>query len=188
MQDLLDLTADGRVDAAWVGLGTIAYELVGEFKPKIIVELGSFTGFSTFAMGLALRDIGAPARLYAVDTWQGDPIMGQFGEEVYETFLDNRRKLGLESIVHPLRMTFERAKNEIKERIDLLHIDGFHSFRAATSDFYMFRPLLSSGALVMFHDVYTYFRGMRLFWALISRRYPSYLIPYSHGLGIIQVS
>jgi hypothetical protein len=26
-------------------------------------------------------------------------------------FLDNRRKLGLESIVHPLRMTFERAKD-----------------------------------------------------------------------------
>jgi hypothetical protein len=62
-----------------------------------------------------------------------------------------------------------------------------HTFKAVSNDFRCFRPLLNPGAVVLFHDVYTHFREMRIFWALISRRFPSYLIPYSHGLGVIQV-
>jgi hypothetical protein len=187
LQQLFKLESGSAASSSWVGLGTIAYELVSHFKPRKIVELGSFNGFSTFAMGLALRDLKMDGRIYAVDTWMGDEHSGLYGEEVYQSFLENQRKLGLDDTVCPLRMTFAEASHHIAPPIDLLHVDGLHTLKAVYSDFNAFRHLLAPGAIVLFHDVYTMFRGMRLFWALMSRRYPSYRIPYSHGLGVIQV-
>jgi len=75
----------------------------------------------------------------------------------------------------------------IEPGTELLHIDGWHKFSAVRADFRLFRRHLNRGALVMFHDVNTVFRGMRLFWKLVSAQYPSYLVPYGHGLGIIRV-
>jgi hypothetical protein len=187
LQQLFELEAHSPVRSSWIGLGTIAYEVVLHFKPQKIVELGSLNGFSTFAMGLALRDLQRDGRIYAVDTWMGDKHSGLYEEEVYQSFLENRHKLSLDNTVFPLRMTFAEASKQITSPIDLLHVDGLHTFKAVTSDFNAFRHLLAPDAIVLFHDVYTKFRGMRLFWALISRRYPSYRIPYSHGLGVIQI-
>ena len=84
-------------------------------------------------------------------------------------------------------MTFEEASKQVKTSIDLLHVDGLHTFKAVSYDFKCFRHLLAPGAIVLFHDVYTSFPEMRLFWTLMARRYPSYLIPYSHGLGVLQI-
>lgn len=176
-----------RSPSAWKGLGGIAYEIVKSFRPKVICELGSYSGYSTFAMGLALRDLRERGKLYAIDTWQGDPHAGFYGEELYETFLSDRRQLRLEDTVVPLRMTFEEASRRIPEGIDLLHIDGWHTFRAVRNDFRTFRPLLNPGAIVLFHNVRANFRGMRVFWRLLTLRYRSYRIPYSFGLGVIQM-
>lgn len=187
IEELRRLESGSAAPSAWIGLGTIGYEIVKHFRPRRIVELGSFGGFSTCAMGLALRDSGGSGRIYAVDTWKGDEHTSQYEESVYHSFLSKRRELSLEQIVEPMRMTFKDASLAIQPGIDLLHIDGWHTFRAVSSDFRLFRRHLNPGALVMFHDVFTVFRGMRLFWKLMSGRYPSYLIPYGHGLGVIKV-
>jgi hypothetical protein len=186
--ELFELEAQIPSDSAWIGLGTIGYEIVSHFKPNKIVELGSHAGFSTFAMGLALRDMKTAGKIYAVDTWEVDEHSGFYADEdVYQAFMYKRSALGLEPTVFPLRMTFQQASEQITPPIDLLHVDGVHKFQSVLSDFRAFKHLLAPNALVLFHDVYTFFVGMRVFWALLSRRYPSYTIPYSHGLGIIQV-
>jgi predicted O-methyltransferase YrrM len=169
---------------AWRGLGSLGYEIVRHVKPRIVVELGSHGGFSAFCLGLALRDLGLGGRLYAVDTWQGDPQTGEYGDEI---FLDDRAALGLQETVIPLRMTFEEASRAIEPGVDLLHVDGWHTFAAVRRDFATFRPLLSRRAIVMFHDVRTIYRGMRWFWALMRLRYESCTVPYMHGLGIIRM-
>jgi methyltransferase family protein len=187
LQKLFELHERSSRGHDWVGLGTIAYEIVLHFKPRKIVELGCARGFSTFSMGLALRDLGTGGRIFAVDTWEGDYQYGYYGENVYEGFLESRRILDLEETVCPMKMTFEHASKLIVPPIDLLHVDGLHTFRAVRRDFKLFRHHLAPGAIVLFHDVYTVFPQMRLFWALISRRYSSCLIPYQHGLGVIQI-
>jgi predicted O-methyltransferase YrrM len=184
---LFALERGSPAPSAWVGLGSIAYEMVKHFAPRVVVELGSFGGFSTGAIGLALKHLGGERKLYAVDTWSGDAHTGKYGDQVYDAFLGVRHALGLNEIIIPLRMTFDEAADKIPDKIDMLHIDGLHTFAAVSHDFKTYKPLLASNAIVMFHDVYTEFPDMRLFWAMISRRYPSYRIPYSHGLGVIQV-
>ncbi|MBU6399512.1 MAG: class I SAM-dependent methyltransferase [Verrucomicrobia bacterium] len=189
-EGLRDLTLlqsqPGRLATAWAPLGPVTYELVRRRRPHQVVELGSFGGYSTCCLGLAIRDHVPGGQLVAVDLWEGDRQTGRYDERVYRQFLEFRQELGLEEIIRPLRNSFAAASREIRPGVDLLHIDGLHQFTHVGADFLRFRRLLAPGALVMFHDVNAHFTGMRVFWWLISRRYPAALIPYSHGLGIIQ--
>jgi predicted O-methyltransferase YrrM len=66
LRELFELEKGSPAPSAWVGLGTIAYEIVTHFRPQRIVELGSFGGFSTCVMGLALRDLNQGGQVYAV--------------------------------------------------------------------------------------------------------------------------
>jgi hypothetical protein len=76
LRELFELEKGSPAPSAWVGLGTIAYEIVTHFRPQRIVELGSFGGFSTCVMGLALRDLNQGGQVYAVDSWTGDKHTG----------------------------------------------------------------------------------------------------------------
>lgn len=181
---LLQLQSGCAIQSAWHGLGAIGYELAAHLKPRHVVELGSFGGFSTCCLGLALRDHSPGSILHAVDTWQGDPHAGFYSEDVWGQFSRLRSALGLEDVIVPMRMTFEEAAAKISEPIDLLHIDGWHTFQAVRHDLNLFRSKLAPGATVIFHDVNTHFVGMRIFWLWLSLIRPTALVPYSHGLGV----
>jgi predicted O-methyltransferase YrrM len=172
--------------SSWAGLGTLAYQMVLRYKPKVIVELGTHVGYSALAMGLALRDLGEGGRIFAVDSWEGDPQAGFYGEEVYQTFLKRREELKLESTIVPLKMYFDEALDKVDTPIDLLHIDGLHTWDAVNHDWETFGPLVRPGGLVIFHDVNTHFEDLRRFWDGISKSYESHGVAYSCGLGIIR--
>jgi predicted O-methyltransferase YrrM len=133
-------------ESAWRDLGSLGYELVRYYKPKVAVELGTHVGLSALAMGLALRDLDQGGKLYAVDTWQGDEHSGLYSDEVYNTFLDRCARLGLDSVIVPLRMTFDEARDQVPDQIDLLHIDGLHTWDAVSHDFETYSPLVRTGA------------------------------------------
>jgi predicted O-methyltransferase YrrM len=173
--------------SAWKDLGSLGYEIIRHYRPKVVVELGTHVGLSALAMGLALRDLNDGGKLFAVDTWQGDQHSGRYSEDVYRTFLDRRARLGLDAVIVPMRMTFDEAREKVPDKIDLLHVDGLHTWDAVNHDFGTYRPFVRSGGLVLFHDVNTCYEDMRRFWKEISGRYTSHLIPYSNGLGIIRV-
>ncbi len=185
---LVELQDTGEaIGTAWRGLGSIAYEIIRYYRPRRVVELGSYGGFSTCAMALALREYVPGGKLVAVDSWEGDIQTGLFSELVYRQFLEFRSHLGLEEIITPLRMTFAAARQNVSRDIELLHIDGLHTFGAVSHDFRAYRPLMSPGALVMFHDVNAHFLGMRLFWALTVLRHTGAMVPYSSGLGVVRL-
>jgi predicted O-methyltransferase YrrM len=174
-------------ESAWRGLASLGYEIIRHYRPAVVVELGTYVGQSALAMGLALRNVGEGGRIYAVDTWLGDEQNGYYAGQVYQVFLDRVSKLGLDSVIVPLRMTFDEARQNVPRAIDLLHIDGLHTWEAVTHDWETYVPLVRPGGLVMFHDVNTWYPDMRRFWRSMAKRYEGYLIPYSHGLGVIRV-
>lgn len=171
--------------SVWLGHAAFAHALTLYYRPRVIVDLGVFAGCSSIAMGLALKQLGR-GKVYAVDTWMGDEHTGAYGGHVYEQFLEDIRTLGLEDHVVPLRMLFSEAAGQIDGPVDLLHVDGLHTFAAARRDFLQFRDRLSPGAPVLFHDVYNRgFPGMLLLWQWLAWRYRTYRLKHASGLGIL---
>ena len=173
-------------NSAWFRLGSLAYEIVKVSRPKVIVELGSHMGYSALVMALSLKKNNIPGKVFAIDTWEGDPHAGYYGEEVYTTLQQRVDSLGLANHIELVRDTFEKARKQFKA-IEMLHIDGLHTYKAALGDFDCYKECLHAGSLVLFHDVNTHFKEMRKLWRQMTWKYESCIVPYSHGLGIIRI-
>jgi hypothetical protein len=92
----------------------------------------------------------------------------------------------LAEIVRPMKMLFSDSARAIREPVDFLHVDGFHTFAAARRDFGDFKTSLRPGAVVLFHDVSNWsFPDLRAYWRLLSLRYRSFRFDHASGLGVI---
>src|SRR5262245_61734180 len=105
--------------------------LVEMLRPRLLVELGTFYGVSYCGMCQALARLGVPACALAVDTWEGDPQSGQFATKVYDR-LRAHHDARYGHFSQLFRGTFDEALPTIADgAIDLLHIDGYHTYEAA---------------------------------------------------------
>ena len=182
---------EGRVGvgSAWYGHVPFAHWIVGALRPHTLVELGTHNGVSYSAFCEAVVHNGLDTRCYAVDTWQGDEQAGHFGEEVYwdlRRFHDERYSAFSEL----LRCTFDEALPHISEgSVDLLHIDGLHTYEAVRHDFESWRPKLSERSIVLFHDTnerQSDFGVWRL-WEELREQFSFFEFLHGHGLGVLAV-
>ena len=180
-----------EIPNAWVGHLPFAAWLIQEISPKIFVELGTHTGNSYFTFCQSVVDAGISAKCYAVDTWQGDEHAGQYGNEVFAK-VDSHNQEHYAGHSRLLRMTFDDAVDYFAdESIDLLHIDGLHTYEAVRHDFETWLPKLARGAVVIFHDTNVRERnfGVWKLWAELQAIYPNNIeFVHSHGLGILQLN
>jgi hypothetical protein len=125
-----------------------------------------------------------------VDTWEGDEHSGQYGEDVFSQVLAKNQEC-FAAFSSLLRMTFDDAQAYFaNESVDLLHIDGLHTYEAVRHDFETWLPKLAPGAVVLLHDTNVRERsfGVWKFWEELKARYPSHLeFSHSHGLGVLQL-
>jgi uncharacterized coiled-coil protein SlyX len=181
--------ARSGIASAWHAHVPFAQWLVTATRPALIVELGTHNGISYAAFCETVLHEKLATRCYAVDSWAGDEHAGHYDENIYaelRDFHDGRYSAFSEL----LRMTFDEARGVIADgTIDLLHIDGFHSYEAVRHDFEGWAPKLSPRAVVLFHDINVLERGFGVarFWAEIEGRFPSFAFLHGHGLGVLAV-
>jgi hypothetical protein len=157
-------------------------------RPRVLVELGTHWGVSYCAFCQAAEQAGVGTRCHAVDTWSGDADAGYYGQEVYENLKAHHRQY--ESFSKLLRMTFDDALRELPDKsVDLLHIDGLHSYEAVRRDYETWRPKLSERGVVLFHDTMVKDRGFGVheLWAEICRDFPNFNFEHGFGLGVLAV-
>ena len=180
----------------WIGHIPFAFELVGRLRPSIVVELGTYSGSSFAAFCQAAEACGSDTKCYGVDLWAGDIHMGKFDEELYveiASYMSNTYP----GIATLLRKDFNVAAADFEDKsIDLLHIDGTHTFEAVSNDFHTWFGKLSDRAVVLFHDVNVNIEntgpasvhfGVRRFFDSIKQDYPHFEFAHCWGLGVLVV-
>jgi glycosyltransferase involved in cell wall biosynthesis len=175
--------------SAWWGHVPFAHWLISSLQPGIMVELGTHNGVSFAAFCEAMHRNRLSGRCYAVDTWQGDDQAGWYGEEVFQNlaaFIQPRYA----AFAELLRMRFDEALPYFADSsVDLLHIDGLHTYQAVRHDFESWLPKLSARGVVLFHDINVRERdfGVWRLWDELRERYPTFEFLHAHGLGIAAV-
>ena len=119
----------------WSGHLAFANDLIAEVRPNVLVELGTHYGESYFGFCQAVNENDISCSCYAVDTWIGESHSGVYDESVYqEVSAYNSAHYG--NFSYLLRTTFDEAiANFSDESIDILHIDGLHTYEAVSHDF-----------------------------------------------------
>lgn len=176
-------------ESAWTGHIPAAGWLVNAVRPRLIVELGTHAGASFFAFCQSVREASLDSKCYAVDTWQGDDHSGHYDEKVYAAVREHAQQhyAGFASL---MRMTFDEASGYFADgSIDLLHIDGLHTYEAVLHDFELWLPKMSRCGVMLFHDTMVRERnfGVWKLWAELKSRYPSFEFSHTHGLGVLGV-
>ena len=174
--------------AYWEGHRDFAYDLLQFVRPERLVELGSQYGCSLFTFCQAVRDFKLNTEINAVDMWSGDIGAEITGEEVYVLVKKTAATYYPEVNLHLFQMCFDDARpNFADNSIDILHIDGGHTFEDVEHDFTTWLPKLKENGIVLFHDVYSPIdQGSCDHWEKTKKEYDCYFdFTHSCGLGVL---
>ena len=172
----------------WSGHLPFANDLVASLHPGLLVELGTHYGESYFGLCQAVQTSQIPCRCFAVDTWHGDQHAGFYADDVFaEVNAYNQQTYASFSTL--IRATFDQASAQFeRSSIDLLHIDGLHTYSAVKHDFDTWFPKVKPGGIVLLHDItvrHADFEVWRL-WDELCTQFPNFAFHHSWGLGVIQ--
>jgi len=177
------------VTSAWIEHAPFAFWIVEALRPRRLVELGTYAGFSYLAFCQAVRRAALDTACFAIDTWEGDDHSGRYGPNVLRGLRRRHdRKYGLFSRL--IRSTFDDANPDFADySIDLLHIDGLHTYEAVKHDFETWLPKLSDQAVVLFHDTNVRNADFGVFrlWEELQTRFPSFEFRHGFGLGVLGI-
>ncbi|HKV82914.1 MAG TPA: class I SAM-dependent methyltransferase, partial [Ktedonobacterales bacterium] len=176
-------------DSTWTQHVPFGMLLVDLLRPRQLVELGAYRGTSYCGFCQAVADLKVECRCYAVDTWEGDEQSGFYGPEILAD-LRTHHDARYETFSRLIQATFDDARPMFADgAIDLLHIDGYHTYESVKHDFENWLPAMSERGVVIFHDIaerQADFGVWRL-WDELKARYPSLEFYHGHGLGLIAV-
>jgi hypothetical protein len=178
-----------RIISPWIDHVSFGYDLVEALSPKLTVELGTHSGLSFFTFAQSMIDHHLDGVCYAIDTWEGDLHTGEYDDRIYTTVADYCRE-NYPGCTYLMRMLFNEAVNHFgEESVDLLHIDGLHTYDAVSEDFSTWFPKVKDGGIILFHDIVARDSnfGVWKFWnELVDKDYETYHFNHSFGLGVLR--
>jgi predicted O-methyltransferase YrrM len=144
---LIDIAAkSGFAESAW-----LLYGLARSLKPSVAVEIGSAIGWSACMVGSALRDNGQ-GMLYAIDPHMPTAWNDGTVTDTYPIITRNVQKLRLQQHVTIVRKASAEAARGWDRKVDLIFIDGDHSYEGVKSDWEIFLPHMHPFTVAVFHD------------------------------------
>lgn len=134
----------------WMAIRELEYLAEKAQEHKIIVELGSFLGRSTRALG-----DNAAGVVYAIDDWCGPrdvELKGSDRRNLFSNFIKNMA--GLEKVVIPILANHEIINTStLGIQPDMVFIDGDHIYESVVKDIKNWVDLIVPGGLLCGHDI-----------------------------------
>jgi predicted O-methyltransferase YrrM len=164
LQGMRRLVAPGGSE---FGLGVSLFSLAVSIRAERIVEIGRYKGFSTVCLAYALR--------FLEDGWQEPMHAKQRPDMNYASFEASKRRCLISVDLHPTPEAAEALKEgnlegyvqflnqssadaDIGNQIDLLFIDGDHSYEGCRRDVRRFVPhCLRPGGYFILHDYFGWY-------------------------------
>lgn len=162
---VVELDAQG-----WSANYDIFEQVLREFKPKTLIEVGSWKGASAIAMAKILSEIHDDFEILCVDTflasyehWTGIAphldkqrfINGR--PDLYEKFLSNVNRMGMARHITPFPIDSVNAYHTLKYygvQADFVYVDAGHEYESVKQDLIMYADLLRKGGVLLGDDYF----------------------------------
>lgn len=164
-QDILPSDLQG-----WGSYEPVFEELIGEVKPKLIVEVGTWKGASAIHMAKLCRKHNIDTEIVCVDTWLGnwqhwsresgpgsrtDLRLKNGFPQLYYQFLSNVISHDVSQIITPLPLTGVAGAKLFEHHniyADLIYIDGDHEYQSVSMDLQLWLTRLAPGGVLLGDD------------------------------------
>lgn len=176
------------VFSTWVDHMAFAYDLVECIRPRVVVELGTYNGLSFFTFCQSMKENDVEGMCYAVDTWEGDSHTGGYDTTIIDDVRAHARE-HYRGITYLMQMYFNEAVQHFDdESIDLLHVDGLHTYEAVKEDFETWYPKVRPGGIILFHDIEARMKdyGVWKFWGELEAQHETFNFLHGFGLGVLR--
>ena len=174
--------------SAWSRLIPVLFALFPLVRPRRYVELGVHNGMSFFAACQVSEHLETNTECVAIDSWIGDPHASFHSSAVFDEFKLNLTKNYADAFF--IQGMFSHAVDCFEDgSVDLLHIDGYHTYEFVKADFEDWVSKMSDVGIILFHDINVHERnfGVWQLWQELRDRYIGLSFMHSHGLGLLYV-
>jgi predicted O-methyltransferase YrrM len=198
----LDEAADFLYSFRYLGIAVQPYQdkreivdfmkLVEEITPETVIEVGTGAGGTLFLLTRASKP---DAMLVTVDLPPSAVGIGypKWKERLYLSFARDGQTISLVRGNSHEESTASLIREKLGNRqVDVLFIDGDHTYDGVKRDFDLYSPLVRKGGIVAFHDIVPHpiRKDIRVpeFWNEIRKRYRNTEImkePHRNGIGIL---
>lgn len=152
-------------------------EHVKTTQPKVVVEIGTANGGTLLSL---VKVCPSDTEFVSIDLPAGEFGGGYAWYKIplFKAFVKPPQKITLlraDSHAHSTREQLETILDGRK--IDVLFIDGDHTYEGVKQDFLLYSPLVKNGGSIAFHDIVPHAKALNCevdrFWNEVSHQYPN---------------
>lgn len=148
---------------AWVGAGSQYLNAINDLikdksQVRCIVEIGVDFGYSLFTIA---RDF-PNAKVFGIDSYNEYHHAPQAKSHAMSHIGMFPNAMLIEGTSDAVRKLWQKPENYLD--IDILHIDGDHTYQGVSNDFNLWINAVAPDGIVMFHDIYAH-DGPRKFFS-----------------------
>ena len=138
----------------------VAQFIIDQIKPSVTVDLGVDYGYSLISLAC-----NNPGIVFGIDCFEGDEWTGI--RNTYQYVSEKINQLELNN-VKLIKGYFDDVIKTWFLPIDILHIDGFHSYEAVKNDYEKWSPYVKRNGVIMFHDTNSHDTRFGVKWRVIN--------------------
>lgn len=138
------------------GLREMIYYVKDRHKMSMI-EIGSYAGDSTMLFAQNFKKV-LSIDPYLNDYDINDPACKYMDfDKVYEHF---KKNISIYKNIKHIRKTSDEAIKELTKKVDLVYIDGLHTYEQVKKDIINYLPLIKEGGYISGHDYHENWQGV----------------------------